>query len=711
MSVNQITEDRVESSFRGNALKRLLTYMKPFWHYVTLSLVLVLLLTGLELYRPILIGDAIDNYISGYQYPYLELGSEASNTSSSGNSSSGNSSFGEKESVLWNGISMRKLSSKETIPEDGTFSQMVLYDNGYYLFEHVDYTAQQELQAWNSDHFTGISAENESLFVTLPDGRSLTGTLLHKDDLQRLRESDWRGIWHTAVFYLVILLFNMLFNVIQTWLLQLTGQKIIYNIREELFTHVERLSLRYFDLNPVGRLVTRVTNDVEALNEMYSGILVRLFRNIVKIIGLAAVMLALDVRLALFSFVLLPVVAVLTVVFRKISRATYRVARTRLTNLNTFLSENISGMKVIQIFAREKEKFHEFDGKNHKLYKAFYKEMMVFAVFRPLIYMLSVISLVIVIATGSFQVLRGVISIGTLYIFLQYINSFFEPIQELAEQFSTLQSSIASAEKIFAILDEEPQIKECENPITPKEIRGRIEFKHVWFAYDDQEYVLRDVSFTIEPGQKVAFVGATGAGKSSILNLIGRYYDIQKGEILIDGIDIKKYSLAALRSAIGQVQQDVFLFTGDIKGNIRLKNENITDEQVRAAAEHVNASHFIEKLPNGYDEPVTERGSTLSAGQRQLLSFARTLAYDPSILVMDEATANIDTETELLIEQALQTLMDGRTTIMVAHRLSTIQHADNIIVMHKGKIRESGTHQELLGQDGIYRKLYELQLK
>lgn len=585
--MNTLTEDKLESSYKGNALLRLLSHMKPYLGWFLLCLALVLALTGFDLYRPILIGDAID------------------------------------------------------------------------LFE---------------------------------------------------TQGNYDVIIDTAIKYGIVLALSFVFNLVQTWVLQKTGQRIILTVRKELYAHIQSLSCRYFDLTPVGKLVTRVTNDVEALNEMYSGILVRLFRNIVKIIGLAIVMLTMDLKLALISFVLLPVVAVLTVVFRKISRKTYRITRTRLTDLNTFLSENISGMRIIQIFGREERKFDEFNDRNYKYYRAFYREMLVFAIFRPLIYVLSVLSLMLVLGVGSREVLGNVISIGTLYIFAQYIQSFFEPIQELAEQFSTLQSSLASAEKIFTIMDEDALVPEPENPVVLPEIKGRIEFDHVWFAYDNENYVLRDVSFVIEPGQKVAFVGATGAGKSSILNLIGRYYDIQQGHIYIDGVDIRNISKKQLRSAIGQMQQDVFIFEGTVESNVRLYDKDITSEEVREAAEYVNASRFIEKLPNGYEEPVSERGSTFSAGERQLLSFARTLAHKPSILVMDEATANIDTETEALIQEALERLMKGRTTIMVAHRLSTIQHADCIMVMHKGKIRERGTHQELLAQNGIYKKLYELQI-
>ena len=521
---------------------------------------------------------------------------------------------------------------------------------------------------------------------------------------------DYDVIIATAIKYAVVLALSFAFNIAQTWILQKTGQNIILQMRKDLYRHIQSLGSRYFDITPVGKLVTRVTNDVEALNEMYSGILVQLFRNIVKIVGLAGVMLVLDVRLAAISFVLMPLVIGLTVLCQKIARNIYRLYRTRLTDINTFLSEHLSGMKIIQIFGRQERKFEEFHDKNTKLYKAFYREMLMYAVFRPLIYILSILSLMIVLWFGSRNVFDEIISVGTLYIFSNYIRSFFDPIQELAEQFSTLQSSIASAEKIFTVMDEDEFIPEVENPKQPDKITGKIEFDHVWFAYDGENYVLKDVSFVINPGEKVAFVGATGAGKSSILNLIGRYYDIQKGHIYIDGIDIRQLSKKQLRSAIGQMQQDVFIFEGDVAYNIRLNDDDITDAQVKAAAEYVNASHFIEKLPQGYHEPVTERGATFSAGERQLLSFARTLAHNPSILVMDEATANIDTETEILIQEALEKLMVGRTTIMVAHRLSTIQHADCIMVMHKGRICERGTHRELLEQEGIYRKLYELQI-
>lgn len=550
------------------------------------------------------------------------------------------------------------------------------------------------------------------VLVLVSTGSDLIRPLIIGDAMDEITlGSSFAIIVRMFTLYIGVLILGTVCNAIQTWMLQKLGQDIIYELRNEIFQHIHKLSLRFFDITPVGRIVTRVTNDVETLNELFSSVLVSMVKNIVKIAGISIVMLVLEWRLALLAFVLVPLVMYLTRVFTKLYRSTHRITRTKVSALNTYLSENISAMKLIQVFHREKEKNVEFSQRSEDLFQANFREIVVYGTFRPLIYWISIVTLALVLGVGGTLVLGGSITIGTLYIFSSYVQSFYEPIQSLSDQFSTLQSAMAAGEKIFALLDEDSAIK---NPPQPKELaapKGRIQFENVWFSYDNEEWVLRDVSFTIEPGQTVAFVGATGAGKSSILNLIGRYYDIQKGRITIDGVDIKELDKDSLRRAIGQVQQDVFLFTGDIKGNIRLGNEDISDQDIREAAKFVNADQFISKLEHGYEEAVTERGSTLSAGQRQLLSFARTLAYDPAILVMDEATANIDTETEALIQDAMNRLMAGRTTIVVAHRLSTIQHADKIMVMHKGKLREQGTHQELLNQNGIYKKLYDLQLR
>ena len=657
-------------------MKRLLSYLKPHKWVMTLATVLVLFIIAVELYRPIIIGNAIDQYINGYYHPYVEADVSAS------------------DAVNWNGLVLSRDQAVSKA-DSASFYQIFLWKDHYYMAENLTRAECTALQ----------NADTSVLKNYVREGAQK----LTSNDLKVLRQNDFKGILKAGILFLLLLFSGFFLNLADTWLLQKMGQQIVYKLREETFTHIHSLSLSFFNITPVGKLVTRVSNDTEAVNELFSTILVKLFKNVVKIIGYAVVMLSINVKMAGISFLLLPLVAILTFVFRHLSRKAYQITRNKITELNTFLSEHISGMKLIQIFAREKEKYSEFEGKSMELYRANFREIMTFAIFRPSIYMVSVIAMILVIRTGSLSVLNGSLSLGTLFVFITYISSFFEPIQELSEQLGTLQSSIASAEKIFSVLDVKPEIVSPADP-APVNILGEIEFRHVWFAYKEENYILKDVSFVIHPGEKAAFVGATGAGKSTILNLIGRYFDIQKGQILIDGIDIHEIDLDVLRGAIGQVQQDVFIFTGDIKSNISLNNEAISPDDVRRAAEIVNADPFIQKLPHGYDEPVTERGSTLSAGQRQLLSFARTLAYDPKILVLDEATANIDTETETLITQALARLMDGRTTIMVAHRLSTIQHADKIIVMHHGEIKESGTHQELLAKDGLYKKLYELQL-
>ncbi|MGE9965638.1 ABC transporter ATP-binding protein [Fusicatenibacter saccharivorans] len=660
-------------------MKRLLSYLKPHKFVMTATTVLVLFIIVVELYRPIIIGDAIDNFINGYYRPYVLANED------------------DREVITWNGLDLTRKTDEELslLPESTECYQIFLYHDSYYMAESITPSECTRLR----------DADNEYLENYVQNGAPYLG----RKELKELRTYDFVGILRAALLYLLMLLIGFILNYMDTWMLQKMGQKIVYQMREEVFTHIHSLSLTFFNSTPVGKLVTRVSNDTEAINELFSSILVKLFKNTVKIVGYAVVMISIDVRMAGLSFLLLPVVTFLTFLFQILSRKAYQITRTKITDLNTFLSEHISGMRLIQIFAREEAKYKQFKGKSQELFEANWREVMIFAIFRPAIYLTSILAMVIVIGGGSYWVLQGTLSLGTLFIFISYISSFFEPIQDLAEQFGTLQSSLASAEKIFSVLDVKPEITSPASPV-PVQIKGRIEFRHVWFAYEKDDYVLKDVSFVIEPGQKIAFVGATGAGKSSILNLIGRYFDIQKGEILIDGVNIRDIDTDVLRRAIGQVQQDVFIFTGDIKNNISLNNEEISLEQIQTAAQTVGADSFIQKLPGGYDEPVTERGSTLSAGQRQLLSFARTLAYDPTILVLDEATANIDTETESLITKALERLMEGRTTIMVAHRLSTIQHADKIIVMHHGEIREQGSHQELLHKNGLYRKLYDLQL-
>ena len=519
------------------------------------------------------------------------------------------------------------------------------------------------------------------------------------------------GVTHIGILYLIIITVAFIINYGQIYLIQYTGQKIIFNLRQQIFEHLQSLSLSFFDKNPVGRLVTRVTNDTDTLNEMYTSVIANLFNDIFIIFGIIIAMVSYNVKLALISLSTTPLIIGGMYIYRKLASQAYRLVRVRLARINAFLSEHISGMKIVQLFVTEHKKSKEFEKINKDYYDANMRQLTIFAIFRPSMDVIYSLTLALLIWYGGKDIISHKIEFGVLYAFVNYLQQLFQPIFDISEKYDILQSAMASAERIFILLDTKEQIKDPKEPIPLEDIQGKIEFKNVWFSYNGKDWVLKDVSFVVNPGETVAFVGATGAGKSSIISLLSRFYDIQKGEILIDGIDIRKVRQQDLRKHIGVVLQDVFLFTGDIKSNIRLNNKNITDNDIYMVAKYVNAHHFIKKLPESYESKVTERGSTLSAGQRQLLAFARALAFNPKILVLDEATANIDTETEMLIQDALKKLTKGRTTIAIAHRLSTIQHADKIIVLHKGRIREMGTHNELLQKKGLYYNLYMLQYK
>lgn len=526
---------------------------------------------------------------------------------------------------------------------------------------------------------------------------------------------ELKSLYVSVAVYAGVLVFSMASTYLQAVILQRVGQRIISDLREDLFTHIESLSHGQLNDIPVGKLVTRVTNDTNAISMMFTNLFVNLTKNAFVILGILVAMLCLNYELTLMVLCFVPFIFLFTVIFRKFSRRAYRKVKDATTDINTYLSENLSGIKVTQIFGREDEKMEEFRQKSQTLAKATQEQIFVFGVFRPLVYMLYISSILCLFYLGGMGHLNHVtflgqtISSGTIVTFYMYISKFFTPIQNLAEQFNWLQSALASSEKVFSIMDIRPQMVDAPDAVELDEVKGDIEFRDVWFSYIPGEWVLQGVSFHVEPRQTVAFVGSTGSGKSTILSLICRNYEFQKGEILIDGIDIRKIKISSLRRHFGQMLQDVFLFSGTIRSNIVLREEKIPDEEIMKVCRYVNADHFINKLEHGLDEEVRERGNNFSAGQRQLLSFARTILHKPSVMILDEATANIDTETELLIQDSLEKMRSVGTMLIVAHRLSTIQHADNIIVLSRGRILEQGTHQQLLAAHGRYYQLYTLQ--
>lgn len=684
MDNNFREEEALGKAFDMRLMKRLLTYTRPFMGQLVLCFLLLVLITATDLARPYLTKVAIDEYIGAYDIPMLVYNTKPS-----------------RSSIEYQG----KYYVRETMIKENDSNrprvQLLQYDKNFYLVSGALENRKADFKV----------IKEGSGFTVVSGSRKLNARLLSSADYKLFRQSDKQGIVRISLIFLLTISLGFVFNYIQVYVLNYTGQKIIYNMRQELYSHIQKLSLSFFDKNPVGRLVTRVTNDMENLNEMYTAVIVNLFKDILILLGVIVIMLKMNAKVALVSFAAIPLVIFSTYLYRTYARTAFRQTRVKIAKINATLSENISGMKVIQIFNKHESKYREFVSINEEHRQASMRELFVFAIFRPSMDLIYSLALAALIWYGGARVLAGILPFGVLFAFVNYMDQFFQPINDLSEKFNILQSAMASSERIFLLLDEKETIKNPDSPIPLGRIKGDIEFKNVWFAYDNENWVLKDVSFKITAGETAAFVGATGAGKTSIISLLGRLYDIQKGEILIDGKNIKEIDKNELRSQIGTVLQDVFLFTGDIKTNIRLNNTSISEEKITESARFVNADRFIAKLPNGFEEEVKERGATLSAGQRQLLAFARALAFDPSVLILDEATANIDTETEILIQDAIGKLIKDRTTIVIAHRLSTIQHANKIIVLHKGRVREMGTHQELLDRKGMYYDLYLLQYK
>ncbi len=704
-------EKELGKFYDSRLVKRLMKYAKPYAKLFILTIFVVLVMSGLQVLRPYITKIGIDRFII-FNNAKLDL----SNTEDPvinqvrDKYSDGMLPLAQKDWFLFD---HNELDPKDAakLEERG-----VLGREKYYIVDLDDY------QDENLDSVRAILSRHPNKFEdTAREGQFIISYNnlqdIPQESLKRLRAHDRRGILHIGLIFFGVLLLTFGTQYAQIYLMAWIGQSILFDIRNAVFKHIQKLSLKFFDSNPVGRLVTRSTNDVNVLNEMFTSVVINLFSDLFMLIGISAALLYMNWRLGLILLAIMPIILVVTLLFRIKFRDAYRKVRRKLARINATLSEHFSGIRVIKIFAREAENIKRFREIDHDYYKANIYQLIIHGLFSPTIVLFRNIGLGLIIWYGGGQVIQNLLPLGALVAYLSYVEMFFRPINALAEKFNIMQSAMASSERIFQIMDTKPDIPQPEKPVAIEPVKGEVEFENVSFAYkklpDDSnwEWVLRDVSFKVPPGESIALVGETGAGKTTIISLLSRFYDVQNGRILVDGVDVRDWDKGGLRRHLGVVLQDVFLFASDIKNNIRLNNKDLSEDQLRRIAKVVNAEGFIDKLPNKFDEPVTERGSTLSAGQRQLLSFARALAFDPAILILDEATANIDTETEQLIQEALWRLMEGRTSIVIAHRLSTIQHVDRILVMHKGRIVEEGNHQELLAQGGIYYKLYQLQYK
>ncbi|NLY20191.1 MAG: ABC transporter ATP-binding protein [Tissierellia bacterium] len=654
-------------------IKRLLEYSRPYFKYMFFVLILLLLVTVLQLLSPYLVKTVIDDHLSVQDRAYY--GYDIENLPQP---------FTNSDTILFNGKHYISETELDKFDYEKPEAEFLATENGnHYLVKYDDGFGQNK----NIESRIAIT----------------------KDEYASFRSDDINGIQRIGIFYLITIFALFIINYAQSIILTIISQKIIFNVRNDLFYHIQGSAIGYFDNQAVGRLVSRVTNDTEAVNEFYNEVLISLFKDIFYIGGIIIVLVKLHGKLSIIVFLLTPLILIASFVFRKVIRELYRIAKEQHSRITAKLNETITGIRIVQIFGKENKVFNQFDELNTDYSDTSIKQIKVHGLFRPVIEMIKALGISAIIYFGGGMVIQEAIEFGVLFLYIDYIKKLFRPIMDLTDKYNIMQSAMASSERIFGILDTDYNIQNTDKPVSTENVKGKIEFKDVWFAYDNEDWVLKGISFTINEGENIAIVGSTGAGKSTIINLITRFYDIQSGEILLDGINIKDYDKYELRKKIGVVLQDVFMFTGTIADNITLGDPEMELDDIEAIAKYVNASHFIERLPDKFNQTVVERGATLSSGERQLLSFARTLAYEPVVLILDEATSSIDTESELLIQDALTKITKDRTTISIAHRLSTIQNSDRIIVLNHGEIFESGTHQELLDKRGMYYDLYTLQ--